>query len=98
MITWLLRVELVVTISSQHSLNAEIKPSKVVCGCFFRNDCEFRASKETHKGNKHEKEYIWLWQMAELQIGNDEVEKMNTVQILGNLARDPEVRYTQSGH
>ena len=52
------------------------KTIKVVCGCFFGTIIEFRAKvKETHKGNKHEKVYLAMADMAELQIGNDEVEK-----------------------
>ena len=52
------------------------KTIKVVCGCFFGTIIEFRAkAKETHKGNKHEKVYLAMADMAELQIGNDEVEK-----------------------
>ena len=52
------------------------KTIKVICGCFFGTIIEFRAKvKETHKGNKHEKVYLAMADMAELQIGNDEVEK-----------------------
>lgn len=52
------------------------KTIKVVCGCFFGTIIEFRAKvKETHKGNKHEKVYLAMADMAELQIGNDEAEK-----------------------
>ena len=52
------------------------KTIKVICGCFFGTIIEFRAKvKETHKGNKHEKVYLAMADMAELQIGNDEAEK-----------------------
>jgi hypothetical protein len=52
------------------------KTIKVICGCFFGTIIEFRAKvKETHKGNKHEKVYLAMADMAELQVGNDEVEK-----------------------
>lgn len=52
------------------------KTIKVVCGCFFGTIIEFRVKvKETHKGNKHEKVYLAMADMAELQIGNDEVKK-----------------------
>ena len=52
------------------------KTIKVICGRFFGTIIEFRAKvKETHKGNKHEKVYLAMADMAELQIGNDEVEK-----------------------
>ena len=52
------------------------KTIKVICGCFFGTIIEFRTKvKEKHKGNKHEKVYLAMADMAELQIGNDEVEK-----------------------
>ena len=52
------------------------KTIKVICGCFFGTIIEFRAKvKETHNGNKHEKVYLAMADMAELQIGNDEVKK-----------------------
>ena len=52
------------------------KTIKVICGCFFGTIIEFRAKvKETHKGDKHEKVYLAMADMAELQVGNDEVEK-----------------------
>ena len=48
------------------------KTIKVICGCFVGNINEFRLKvKKTHKGNKHEKVYLTMADMAELQIGND---------------------------
>nr|DAI97423.1 MAG TPA: Putative transferase, nesg, ydcK, Structural Genomics.38A [Caudoviricetes sp.] len=45
------------------------KTIKVVCGCFFGTIIEFRAKvKETHKGNKHEKVYLAMADMVELQL------------------------------
>ncbi|MBS5716647.1 MAG: hypothetical protein KHW42_05825 [Veillonella sp.] len=49
------------------------KTIKVVCGCFFGTIIEFRAKvKETHKGNKHEKVYLAMADMVELQLDNDD--------------------------
>ena len=45
------------------------KTIKVICGCFFGTIIEFRAKvKETHKGNKHEKVYLAMADMVELQL------------------------------
>lgn len=52
------------------------KVIKVACGCFFGTIIEFREKvKETHKGSKHERVYLAMADMAELQLVNDEVEK-----------------------
>ena len=49
------------------------KTIKVICGCFFGTIIEFRAKvKETHKGNKHEKVYLAMADMVELQLDDDD--------------------------
>ena len=49
------------------------KTIKVVCGCFFGTIIEFRAKvKETHNGNKHEKVYLAMADMVELQLNDDD--------------------------
>ena len=49
------------------------KTIKVMCGCFFGTIIEFRAKvKETHKGNKHEKVYLAMANMVELQLDDDD--------------------------
>ena len=49
------------------------KTIKVACGCFFGTIIEFRAKvKETHNGNKHEKVYLAMADMVELQLNDDD--------------------------
>ena len=48
------------------------KAIKVACGCFFGTIIEFREKvKETHKGSKHERVYLAMADMTELQLDDD---------------------------
>jgi len=45
---------------------------KVKCGCFFGNLLEFKQKvKETHEGNKFEKEYLLIVKLAELKLSEN---------------------------